>query len=71
MPERFEIRVPGRVRHLGTVRGCFGVLARENPELPLTEAEIGEIQLVIQEACINVTRHAHQDDFGLLEVAFV
>ena len=56
--ERFEISIPRSVRHLGTVRAFFRTLVRETGILALSESEIGEVQLVLQEACVNSIRHA-------------
>jgi len=58
MSERFEITVPGHTRHLGAVRRFFRVLVEENDDVRFEEDEIHEIQLVLQEACINVIRHS-------------
>jgi serine/threonine-protein kinase RsbW len=56
--ERVEIRIPRESRHIGAVRTFFSSLARESDGIQLSEKEIGEIQLVLQEACINSIRHA-------------
>jgi serine/threonine-protein kinase RsbW len=58
MSDRFEIRVPGRTRHLGAVREFFRLLVEENDEIPFDDEEINEIQLVLQEAGMNVIRHS-------------
>ncbi|MEN8149764.1 MAG: ATP-binding protein [Planctomycetota bacterium] len=58
MSDRFEITVPGRTRHLGAIRRFFRILVEENDDLRFEEDEIHEIQLVLQEACINVIRHS-------------
>ena len=58
MSDRFEVTVPGRTRHLGAIRRFFRVLVEENDEVRFDEDEIHEIQLVLQEACINVIRHS-------------
>jgi anti-sigma regulatory factor (Ser/Thr protein kinase) len=63
MSDRYELQVPGRTRHLGAVRSFFRVLVEENDEMRLDEAEISEIQLVLQEACINVIRHSGNEGY--------
>lgn len=63
MADRYELKVPGRTRHLGAVRSFFRVLVEENDEMRLDEAEISEIQLVLQEACINVIRHSGSEGY--------
>jgi serine/threonine-protein kinase RsbW len=61
MPGRFEIQVPGHTRHLGVVRKFFETVVDEHDEIRFGTSEIHEIQLVLQEACINVIRHSHPD----------
>jgi serine/threonine-protein kinase RsbW len=63
MADRYELKVPGRTRHLAAVRSFFRVLVEENDEMRLDEAEISEIQLVLQEACINVIRHSGNEGY--------
>jgi len=58
MSDRFEVRVPGRTRHLGVIRQFFRMLVEDSDEIPFDEDEISEIQLVLQEACMNVIRHS-------------
>ena len=54
----FEIRIPRQAARLGVIRAFFHALVRESDDIALTEAEIAEVQLVLQEACINSIRHA-------------
>ncbi len=61
MGDHFEIAVPSRASHLGVVRAFFRALCEECPGFRLEEREVTEIQLVLQEACINVIRHAHAE----------
>jgi len=58
MSDRFEIRVPGRTRHLAAIREFFRMLVAENEDVHFGDDEINEIQLVLQEACMNVIRHS-------------
>ena len=63
MSDRFQLQVPGRTRHLGALREFFRILVEENEEILLDDAEVSEIQLVLQEACINVLRHSGSDGY--------
>lgn len=75
MSEVLEIRIPGRPTYLSTVRAFFRALVRETPAIRLEPRETTELQLVLQEACINAIRHGskrgHADEvrvrFLLLE----
>jgi len=63
MPDRFEIQVPGRTRHLVAIRQFFRMLVEENEEVAFDEDDVNEIQLVLQEACMNVIRHSGGTSF--------
>lgn len=68
--ERISIEIPSRGRHVATVRRFFASLASECRELTLSKAEVAEIQLVLQEACINSIRHGQSDLVGVLKIVF-
>jgi anti-sigma regulatory factor (Ser/Thr protein kinase) len=53
----FEVRIPALARHVGLVRGFFGVLASECAAIRLAPREVSEVQLALQEACVNAIRH--------------
>jgi serine/threonine-protein kinase RsbW len=61
-PERIEVRLPSRASYLGAVRSVVKGLVEECLDVRLTDEEIHGIQLSLQEACINVVRHAHRND---------
>lgn len=61
-PERIELRLPSRADLLGVVRSVVRGLVEECLDVRLTEEEIAGIQMSLQEACINVVRHAHGND---------
>ena len=72
MSDRFEVRVPGRTRNLAAVREFFRLLVDENDEIRFDEEEINEIQLVLQEACMNVIRHSGRSSYlDPVRVAFI
>jgi anti-sigma regulatory factor (Ser/Thr protein kinase) len=56
---RIEIRLPSRADYLGAVRSILRGFLEECLEARLTEEQVNEIQMALQEACINVVRHAH------------
>lgn len=55
--ERFEITVPANPRPLRVVRNFLEVLAGHCPEVKLSPQALIELQLAIQEACINAIRY--------------
>lgn len=57
MKDVLEIRLPGRPSYLSTVRSFFRALVRDTPGIRLEPRETTEMQLVLQEACINAIRH--------------
>lgn len=59
---RIEIRLPSRADYLGAVRAVVKGFVEECLEIRLPEEEVQNIQLCLQEALINVVRHAHRKD---------
>lgn len=59
---RIEIRLPSRADYLGAVRSVLKGLLEECLEVKLPEDEAARIQIALQEALINVVRHAHKND---------
>lgn len=57
--DRIEIRLPSRADYLGAVRSVLRGFLEECLVTRLPEEQVNEIQLALQEACINVVRHAH------------
>ena len=55
--ERFEITVPASPRPLRVVRKFLDLLAGHCPEVKLSPQALIELQLAIQEACINAIRY--------------
>ena len=64
-PDRIEIRLPSRADFLGAVRTIVRGLLEECLLVRIPEEEIQRVQLALQEACINVVRHAHKHDATL------
>jgi serine/threonine-protein kinase RsbW len=64
-PDRIEIRLPSRADYLGAVRSVLRGFLEECLEVRLPEDEVNGIQIALQEACINVVRHAHAKDASL------
>ena len=60
--DRIEIRLPSRADYLGAVRSILRGFLEECIETRLPEDQVNEVQLALQEACINVVRHAHAKD---------
>jgi serine/threonine-protein kinase RsbW len=60
--ERIEVRLPSRASYLGAVRSVVKGLVEECLDVRFTPEEIHGIQMSLQEACINVVRHAHKGD---------
>ena len=60
--DRIEIRLPSRADYLGAVRSVVRGFVEECLAVRLPEEEINAIQIALQEACINVVRHAHKGD---------
>jgi serine/threonine-protein kinase RsbW len=59
---RIEIRLPSRADYLGAVRSVLRGFLEECLEVRLPEDQINGVQIALQEACINVVRHAHKKD---------
>jgi anti-sigma regulatory factor (Ser/Thr protein kinase) len=59
---RIEIRLPSRADYLGAVRSVVRGFLEECLSVRLAEEEVNGIQMALQEACINVVRHAHGND---------
>ena len=57
----FELRIPALPSHVSLVRGFFGLLAEACDAIRLDSREISEVQLVLQEACVNAIRHGAAD----------
>ena len=64
-PDRVEIRLPSRADFLGAVRTIVRGLLEECLLVRIPEEEIQRVQIALQEACINVVRHAHRGDSKL------
>jgi len=60
--DRIEIRLPSRADYLGAVRSVVRGFVEECLDARLPEDEVNAIQIALQEACINVVRHAHRGD---------
>ncbi len=60
--DRIEIRLPSRADFLGAVRSILRGFLEECTELRLPEEQVNELQMALQEAAINVVRHAHKKD---------
>ena len=63
--DRFVITLPSRADYLGAVRSVVRGFLEECMDARLSEEEINGIQMALQEACINVVRHAHKKDATL------
>lgn len=61
-PGRIEIRLPSRADYLGAVRSVVRGFLEECLAVRLPEEDLNGIQMALQEACINVVRHAHGND---------
>ncbi len=60
--DRIQVRLPSRADYLGAVRSVVRGFVEECLSVRLPESEIAEIQICLQEALINVVRHAHRND---------
>ena len=60
--DRFVITLPSRADYLGAVRSVVRGFLQECMDVRLSEEEMNGIQMALQEACINVVRHAHGRD---------
>jgi len=60
--DRIEIRLPSRASWLGAVRSVVREFVSECLDVQLTPEEVAEVQISLQEACINAVRHAHRND---------
>jgi serine/threonine-protein kinase RsbW len=60
--DRIEIRLPSRADFLGAVRSILRGFLEECTEARLPVEQVNELQMALQEACINVVRHAHRND---------
>jgi serine/threonine-protein kinase RsbW len=60
--DRITIRLPSRADWLGAVRSVVQGFLEECLSVRLPEEEIAGIQLALQEAAVNVVRHAHDHD---------
>jgi len=70
--DRIEVVIPNSTRYLGTVRDLFRSMARDCSEVFLRDRDVAELQLVLQEACINAIRHGRpRGAGGSLRVVFV
>jgi len=63
--DRFVITLPSRADYLGAVRSVVRGFLEECMDARLSEEEMNGIQMALQEACINVVRHAHLRDATL------
>lgn len=63
--DRFVITLPSRADYLGAVRSVVRGFLEECMDARLSEEEVNGIQMALQEACINVVRHAHKGDATL------
>ena len=63
--DRFVITLPSRADYLGAVRSVVRGFLEECLDARLDEETINGIQMALQEACINVVRHAHKKEAGL------
>ncbi|NUN52034.1 MAG: ATP-binding protein, partial [Planctomycetaceae bacterium] len=59
-----EIRLPSRADFLGAVRSVVRGVLEECLQVRVPEEDVQRIQIALQEACINVVRHAHRGDPG-------
>ena len=59
---RIEIRLPSRADYLGAVRSILRGFLEECLEIRVPAEQVNAIQMALQEACINVVRHAHKQD---------
>jgi anti-sigma regulatory factor (Ser/Thr protein kinase) len=62
---RIEIRLPSRADFLGAVRSVLRGFLEECLEVRVPPEDVAAIQMALQEACINVVRHAHARDPSL------
>jgi serine/threonine-protein kinase RsbW len=60
--DRIEIRLPSRADYLGAVRSVVRGFVEECLAVRLPEDQVNALQIALQEACINVVRHAHKGD---------
>lgn len=60
--DRIEIRLPSRADFLGAIRSVVRGVLEECLQVRVPEEEVQRIQIALQEACINVVRHAHGGD---------
>jgi len=63
--DRFVITLPSRADYLGAVRSVVRGFLEECMDVRLPEEVVNEIQMALQEGCINVVRHAHKKDATL------
>ena len=60
-PEPIVLDLPSEASVLSLVRAAFRTVA-EDASVRLLPREVDEVQVVLQEACTNVIRHAHKGD---------
>jgi serine/threonine-protein kinase RsbW len=60
-PEPIVLDLPSEAPVLSVVRAAFRALA-DDKRVRLLPREVDEVQVVLQEACTNVIRHAHKGD---------
>ena len=63
--DRFVITLPSRADYLGALRSVVRGFLEECMDARFSEEEMNGIQMALQEACINVVRHAHGRDATL------
>ena len=64
-PDRVEIRLPSRADYLGAVRSVVRAFLEECLQVRFPPEQVDALQMALQEACINVVRHAHRGDASL------
>jgi len=56
------LELPSEAALANVVRAVVRALAESCPEVRLDARDLDEIEVVLQEACTNVVRHAHRND---------
>lgn len=61
-PEPIVLDLPSEASVLSLVRAALRAVADDARRVRLLPREVDEVQVVLQEACTNVIRHAHKGD---------
>lgn len=61
-PADLVLELPSEAALANVVRAVVRALAESCPEVRLDARDLDEIEVVLQEACTNVVRHAHRND---------